>query len=112
MSKKKVSLDAIDSILGTGVEEPKEQSNELVETSTKQTKAKKGRPREEDYEARTFRVRKELVEKLRIIASREGRLQKDILDFALESVIARYEEKNGVIDISKSYSKKSLEDIF
>ena len=108
MSKKKVSLDAIDSILGTGAEEP--QSNEVVETSTKQEK--KGRPREDDYEARTFRVKKELVQKLRIIATKEGRLQKDILDFALESVIARYEEKNGVIDISKSYPKRSLEDIF
>jgi len=110
MSKKKVNLEAIDSLLETGAEEP--QSNEQVETSTKQNRAKKGRPREDDYEARTFRVRKELVQKLRIIANKEGRLQKDILDYALESVIARYEEKHGVIDISKSYSKKSLEDIF
>jgi hypothetical protein len=110
MSKKKVSLEAIDSILGTGAEEP--QSNEVVETSTKQEKAKRGRPRVDDYEARTFRVRKEVVQKLRIIANREGRLQKDILEFALDNVIARYEEKNGVIDTSRDYSKKSLEDIF
>ena len=71
MSKKKVNLEAIDSLLETGAEEP--QSNEQVETSTKQNRAKKGRPREDDYEARTFRVRKELVQKLRIIANREGR---------------------------------------
>jgi hypothetical protein len=110
MSKKKVSLDAIDDILG-GAEEPQE-SNEHVEPSTKQKKASKGRPREEDYEARTFRVRKELVQKLRIISTMEGRLQKDILDFAMETVIARYEEKHGVIDISKNYGRKGVSDIF
>lgn len=110
MSKKKVDLSAIDDILG-GAEEPQE-SNEQVETPTKERKAHKGRPREEDYEARTFRVRKELVQKLRIIATLEGRLQKDILDFALESVIARYEEKHGVIDISKNYGRKGVGDIF
>lgn len=42
----------------------------------------------------------------------EGRLQKDILDFALGNVIARYEEKHGVIDISKTYGKKGVADIF
>jgi hypothetical protein len=106
---KKVSLEAIDSILG-GAEEPQE-STERTETP-KSKKASKGRPREEDYEARTFRVRKELVQKLRIIATLEGRLQKDILDFALESVIARYEEKHGTIDVSKSYGRKGVSDIF
>ena len=107
--KKKVSLEAIDNILG-GTEDPQE-SNENVEPK-KQPKAKGGRPREDDYEARTFRVRKELVQKLRIIATMEGRLQKDILDFALESVIARYEEKHGVIDISKTYGRKGVSYIF
>lgn len=106
---KKVSLEAIDNILG-GAEEPQE-STERTETP-KREKASKGRPRDEDYEARTFRVRKELVQKLRIIATIEGTLQKDILDFALESVIARYEEKHGVIDISKNYGRKGVGDIF
>ena len=111
MNKKKVSLDAIDNILGGANEH--QDSNEHVETSTPiRKKQHKGRPKEEDYEAKTFRVRKELVQKLRIISSREGRLQKDILDFALETVISRYEEKNGVIDISKSYGKKGVSDIF
>ena len=111
MSKKqKVDLSVFDNLLGG--EEPQE-SNEHVEASAPTTRKKeKPEPRGEDYENRTFRVRKEFVQKLRIISTREGRLQKDILDFALENVIARYEEKHGVIDISKTYSKKSLEDIF
>ncbi len=107
MSKKKVSLEAIDDILGTG--EPQESN---VETITEQKQVRPGRPKEEEYESRTFRVRKELVQKLRIISMTEGRLQKDILDFALENVIARYEEKHGVIDISKTYGKKGVADIF
>ena len=106
---KKVSLEVIDNILGEA-EEPQE-SKERTETPKKE-KATRGRPREEEYEARTFRVRKELVQKLRIIATLEGRLQKDILDFALESVIARYEEKHGTIDVSKSYGRKGVSDIF
>ena len=110
MAKNKVSLEAIDNILG-GTEEPQE-SSKHVETPKEVQRAHKGRPREEEYEARTFRVRKELVQKLRIIATLEGRLQKDILDFALENVIARYEEKHGAIDISKSYGRKGVGDIF
>ena len=61
---KKVSLEAIDSILG-GTEDTQE-SNENVETK-KQPKAKGGRPRDEEYEARTFRVRKELVQTWRAL---------------------------------------------
>ncbi len=106
--KKKLRLDAIDNILGT-TDEPKA-SKEQLEPST--NKPQRGRPKEEEYEARTFRVRKDLVKKLRIIATTEGRLQKDILDFALENVISRYEEKHGVIDISRTYGKKGVADIF
>lgn len=109
MNKKKVSLNAIDEILGGGA--PQE-SNEQAESPTAQKKARPGRPKEDDYESRTFRVKKELVQKLRIIATMEGRLQKDILDFALENIITRYEEKHGVIDISKDYGKKGVADIF
>ena len=103
MKKSKVS-EAIDNILG-GAEEPQE--------SSVQVKARPGRPREDGYEARTFRVKTELVEKLRFIATKEGRLQKDILEFALEDVIARYEKKHGAIDISQSNEqKKDISDIF
>lgn len=110
MTKKKVSLEAIDNILG-GAEDPQE-SNVPVETPKKEKVAQRGRPRDEDYEARTFRVRKELVQKLRIISTLEGRLQKDILDYALETIIARYEKKHGVIDIRKNYGSKGVADIF
>lgn len=110
MSKKKVSLEAIDDILG-GANEAQE-SNVQAEAPKKAKKASKGRPKDDDSEARTFRVRKDLVQKLRIISTLEGRKQKDILDYALESVIERYEKKHGAIDISKSYGKKSVKDIF
>lgn len=110
MSKKKMDFSVIDDILG-GAEEPQDNSKQ-VETSTEESKARPGRPKEDDYESRTFRVRKELVQKLRIIATTEGRLQKDILDYALETIITRYEEKHGVIDISQSYGKKGVADIF
>ena len=106
-NKKKVSMSVIDDILG-GSEEPQENEKKVEN----EKKARPGRPKEEDYESRTFRVRKELVQKLRIIATLEGRLQKDILDFALESIISRYEEKHGTIDVSQSYGKKGVADIF
>lgn len=109
MGKKKVDLEAIDNLLGDT--EKIQEGNASVETSTKE-KARRGRPKEEEYEARTFRVRKELVQKLRIISTLEGRLQKDILDYALETIIARYEKKHGVIDIRKNYGSKGVADIF
>ena len=107
MSKKKVNLSAIDDILG-GTNESMESSAQVETTPQK----KVGRPKEEEYEARTFRVRKDLADKLRIISMVEGRKQKDILDFALGEIIARYETKKGVIDISKDYGKGEVADIF
>ena len=108
MAKNKVSLEAIDDILGGA--EATQESNEPVETPTK--RASKGRPREEDYEARTFRVKKELVQKLRIISAREGYLQKDLLEFALESFIAKYEKQKGEVDISKKDVRRDIKSIF
>lgn len=108
MGKNKVSLEAIDDILGGA--EATQESNNPVETTTK--KSSKGRPREEDYEARTFRVKKELVQKLRIIATREGYLQKELLEFALESFISKYEKQKGEIDISKKSVKRDIKNIF
>jgi len=106
MSKKRPNLGTIDNLL-VG-EEPQG----VVEEQAAPAKRKKGRPKEEEYEARTFRVKKELVQKLRIIALKEGCLQKDILDFALESTIARYEKKNGTIDVSDNIGQKNIKDIF
>lgn len=101
-SKKRPSLDAIDSILGV-TSEP-----ENVQAAPQ----KVGRPRQDEYECRTFRVRKDLVKKLRIIALTEGRLQKDILDYALETVISKYEKKHGEIDTSKDLSTGNIKEIF
>lgn len=108
MNKKKVDLSVFDNLLGG--EEHQESNEQTPATTTR--KKEKPEPREEDYENRTFRVRKEYVQKLRIISTLEGRKQKDILDFALRNVIERYEEKNGAIDISRAYESKGVEDIF
>lgn len=101
MKKNETIKKAMDNILG-------EESNEQVKPAT----AKRGRPREEDSEARTFRVKTELAQKLRFIAIKEGRLQKDILDYALESIITRYEKKHGEIDLSKEYEPGSIKELF
>lgn len=100
-TKKRPSLDAIDSILGG-----------TNETETVQEAPRVGRPRQEEYECRTFRVRRDLVKKLRIIAVKEGRLQKDILDYALETAISKYEKKHGEIDTSKDIPTGNIKEIF
>lgn len=64
-------------------------------------KRAKGRPKGEEYEARSFRVKKEHFAKMRIIAAKEGLMLKDILDLALERVIEGYESKHGEIDTSQ-----------
>lgn len=92
-TKKRPSLDAIDSILGV--------TSETENVQVAQAPQKVGRPRQDEYECRTFRVRRDLVKKLRIIAVTEGRLQKDILDYALETVISKYEKKHGEIDTAQ-----------
>lgn len=109
MSKNKVSLDVIDSILGGGNEAPQE-SRQQAEASPSIQKRGKGRPKEDEYEARTFRVKRELVQKLKYIARREGRLQKDVLEKALEKAISSYEERHGVIN--KDFEEDSLDDLF
>jgi hypothetical protein len=44
---------------------------------------------------------------MRIIAAKEGLMLKDILDYALESVVAKYESKHGVIDTSQIKEQKA-----
>lgn len=111
MSKKKVDMEVFNDILGDG-NEARQESNEHVEKEAATTTQKrgKGRPKGEAYEAKTFRVKTELYQKLKVIAIKEGRLQKEILDYALESLISRYEQKHGAINVN--YEKKSIEDIF
>ena len=106
MSKKK--FEVIDSILG----ETEESQNEEQKTTTAGAAAPaqhrgKGRPKGEEYEARSFRVKKEHFAKMRIIAAKEGLMLKDILDYALESVVTKYESKHGVIDTSQIKEQKA-----
>lgn len=63
-------------------------------------------PKTENYERKTFMVRKDLFSKLNLIAAKESILQKDIIEFALETAIARYEKKHGELDISKMKGQK------
>ena len=93
MSKKQNVSEYFDNIMG-GSEAPKVSNEPEAAASQQPEKRGKGRPREDGYESRTFRVKTEHVQKLKLIALKEGRLQKDILDFALESIISRYEEKH------------------
>ena len=110
----KKKFGVIDSMLG----DTEENQNETVETSTEAAaptqKRGKGRPKEDEYEARSFRVKKEHFAKIKIIAAREGLMLKDILDYALESIIDGYEKKKGEkIDISQATEQKTnLKEIF
>ena len=104
----KKKFGVIDSMLG----DTEENQNETLETPTAgaaapaQKKAK-GRPKGEEYEARSFRVKKEHFAKMRIIAAKEGLMLKDILDLALERVIDSYESKHGEIDTSQVKDQKA-----
>lgn len=109
MSKKKEQVsDYFNSVMG----ENKDTSANNEQTVATQVSEKrgKGRPKEDKYESRTFRVKKEHVLKLKLIALKEGRLQKDILDYALESIITRYEEKHGALNVD--FEQDKIEDLF
>lgn len=107
MSKKQIATDYFDSVMGGG--EAPQVKNEAA-ASQEPEKRGKGRPREDGYESRTFRVKTEHVQKLKLIALKEGRLQKDILDFALESIITRYEAKHGALNVDEE--QDNIESIF
>ena len=107
MSKKQIATDYFDSVMGGG-EAPQVKNEEAA--SQEPEKRGKGRPREDGYESRTFRVKTEHVQKLKLIALKEGRLQKDILDFALESIITRYEAKHGALNVDEE--QDNIESIF
>lgn len=107
----KKKFGVIDSMLG----DTEENQNETLENPTAGAGTAaapaqhrgKGRPKGEEYEARSFRVKKEHFAKMRIIAAKEGLMLKDILDYALESVVAKYESKHGVIDTSQIKEQKA-----
>ena len=106
MTKKKFN-NVIDDILGN--DEPIESS---VSEEQPVVKKKAGRPRVAEYESRTYRVKKDVVVKLKVLSQTMGKSQKDILDYALEEMISRWEAKNGVIDTSKLEGKNEIKDFF
>ena len=96
MSKKQNVSEYFDNIMGGS--NPSKVSNEPEEAASQQPEKRgKGRPREDGYESRTFRVKTEHV-------------QKHILDFALESIISRYEEKHGALNVD--YEPDNIENLF
>jgi hypothetical protein len=108
MAKKNFG-NVIDSILGDEQQQPQGASETKAEATPKRGK---GRPKSEGYERRTFIVRKDLFSKLTLIAAKEGILQKDILEVALEDAIGKYEAKHGELDISRKEEKRNIRDIF
>ena len=108
MAKKNFG-NVIDSILGEEQQQPQSASETRAEVTLKRGK---GRPKSEGYERKTFIVRKDLFSKLTLIAAKEGILQKDILQIALEDAIGKYEAKHGEIDISRKEEKRNIRDIF
>lgn len=106
----KKDLGVIDSMIQDKEPEQEQTKIEAPAASTgtaSEAVRPKGRPREDEYEARSFRVKRALFAKMKIIAAREGIMQKDILELALEDAIAKYEAKYGVIDISQATGKKA-----
>lgn len=125
----KKKFEVIDSLLGEAEENQSETQtptagerptgefgkaiNDKSEVVYPEQKRAKGRPKGEEYEARSFRVKKEHFAKMRIIAATEGLMLKDILDLALERVIDSYESKHGEIDTSQVKDQKAdIGDLF
>lgn len=77
-----------------------EVSKKVFETRTSEKKGP-GRPRKEFVDTSFFRTtiiaHRENYEKLKVIAMKEGRPFKDILNDAFAAVIEKYEEKNGKV---------------
>lgn len=113
---KKDFKDPILDILEQKPETPK--SFEEEETTTSQEpKRKVGRPKkdrsqesESENEARTYKLRSDLLQKLKLISIKMGRNQTEIVEYALTELIDRYEKKNGSLDVTES--PKSFEEFF
>ena len=93
MSKKNFT-GGLNSLLGDQPEKPKRgrpvtQTKEINSSSQEGTKEKETRA--------TFIINEELLDKLKAIAYWDRVLIKDVLNIALQDVIAKYESKNGDI---------------
>lgn len=113
MSKKNFS-DPINDILNGGAEAP--QSNEREEaTISQETKRRVGRPKKDkslqtEGEHRTYILKTEILQKLKLISLKTGRSQTEVVEFALTKMIDSFEERNGTLDVEET--PKSLEEFF
>lgn len=93
MSKKDFT-GGLNSLLGEQPEKPKRgrpvtQTKEITKSSQEGTKEKETRA--------TFIVNEDLQEKLKAIAYWDRVLIKDVVNTALQEIVAKYEKKNGDI---------------
>ena len=93
MSKKDFT-GGLNSLLGDQPEKPKRgrpvtQTKEITKSSQEGTKEKETRA--------TFIVNEDLLEKLKAIAYWDRVLIKDVVNTALQEIVAKYEKKNGEI---------------
>lgn len=93
MSKKDFT-GGLNSLLGDQPEKPKRgrpvtQTKEITKSSQEGTKEKETRA--------TFIVNEDLLEKLKAIAYWDRVLIKDVVNTALQEIVAKYEKKNGDI---------------
>ncbi len=92
MSKKNFT-GGLNSLLGDNDKpkrgRPKTSTREITKSSQEGTKEKETRA--------TFIVNEELLDKLKTIAYWDRVLIKDVVNTALQDIVDKYEEKNGVI---------------
>jgi hypothetical protein len=93
MSKKNFT-GGLNSLLGDQPEKPKRgrpvtQTKEITKSSQEGTKENETRA--------TFIINEELLEKLKAIAYWDRVLIKDVINTALQDVVAKYEKKSGAI---------------
>lgn len=112
MSKKNFT-EGIDVLLGGNrmtnkVEESLSPETRAIITELRQSDKKgPGRPRKEEVDDTYFRTtiiaHRENYERLKVIAMKEGRCFKDVLNDALSAAVETYEEKNGRIELRESF---------
>ena len=94
------------------------QTYEGEETTTSQEPNKKvGRPKkdrsqesENETEPRTYKLKNEILQKVKLVALKTGRTQTEVVEYALTELIERYEKKNGILDVTEA--QKSFEEFF
>lgn len=111
MSKKDLKV-GVDALLGERrVQELEETLSPEVRKAVADSRAieKKapGRPKKEGTDENFFRTtiiaHRESYEKLKVIAMKEGRPFKDVLNDALSAAVEKYEERNGEVIVRDNF---------